>query len=113
LTAVAIRADSLDQVTVQAQRDREKLKHDVNDFVSSAIVKSRGESLMRWDHPLCPLVAGLAREPAEFVLRRLSDIARSIHVPLGKETCKPNFIVTSRKTQVRSEVVVVAKAAPL
>ena len=110
---MAISADSLDQITVQAQRDREKLKHDVNDFVSSAIVKSRGESLMRWDHPLCPLVAGLAREPAEFVLRRLSDIARSIHVPLGKETCKPNFIVTSRKTQVRSEVVVVAKAAPL
>jgi hypothetical protein len=87
-------ADSIDQITVQAQRDREKLKHDVNNFVSSAIVKSwYGESLMRWDHPVCPLVAGLAREPAEFVLHRLSDIARSIHVPLGKETCKPNFIV--------------------
>jgi hypothetical protein len=90
---IAAGADSLDQVTVQAQRDREKLKHDVNDFVSSVLVNPRDESLMRWDHPLCPLVAGLAREPAEFVLHRLSDIARSIHVPLGKENCKPNFIV--------------------
>lgn len=89
----AARADSLDQITVQAQRDREKLKHDVNDFVSSAIVKSRDESLMRWDHPVCPLVAGLDREPAEFVLHRLSDIARSAHVPLGKESCKPNLFV--------------------
>jgi hypothetical protein len=42
---------------------------------------------------MCPLVAGLEREPAEFVLHRLSDIARSAHVPLGKENCKPNFFV--------------------
>lgn len=86
-------ADSLDQITVQAQRDREKLKHEVDAFVSSAIVKSYNESLMRWDHPVCPLVAGLQLEPAEFVLRRLSDIARSAHVPLGKENCKANFFV--------------------
>ena len=46
--AVPVRADSLDQITVQAQRDREKLKHDVNDFVSSVLVKPREESLMRW-----------------------------------------------------------------
>jgi hypothetical protein len=31
-------ADSLDQITVQAQRDREKLKHEVDTFVSSVIV---------------------------------------------------------------------------
>lgn len=56
-STAAVSADFVDQITVQAQRDREKLKHDVNDFLSSAIVKSRGESLMRWDHPVCPLVA--------------------------------------------------------
>jgi hypothetical protein len=92
-TAHSVQAGTapIDQITVQA--DREKLKHEVDRFVSTAIVKSRDESMMRWDHPLCPLVAGLAREPAEFVLHRVSDIARSIHVPLAKETCKPNFIV--------------------
>src|SRR5450631_688486 len=95
LTSFAIdtRADSLDQITVQAQQDRGKLRHDVNDFVSSALVKSHDQSLMRWDHPVCPLVAGLEREPAEFVLHRLSDISRSVHVPLGKESCKPNVFV--------------------
>jgi hypothetical protein len=86
-------ADSLDQITVQAQRDRDKLKHEVDAFVSSAIVKSNDESLMRWDHPVCPLVAGLDRDLAEFVLHRLSDTARSVHAPLGKEKCKPNFFV--------------------
>jgi hypothetical protein len=48
---------------------------------------------MRWDHPVCPLVAGLTRPEGEFVLHRLSDISRSVHVPLGKEDCKPNFFV--------------------
>ena len=92
LTANSVQAaDPIDQITVQA--DREKLKHEVDGFVSSAIVKSYGESLMRWDHPMCPLVAGLEREPAEFVLFRLSEIAQAAHVPLGKEKCKPNFFV--------------------
>jgi hypothetical protein len=80
-------------VTVEAQRDVAKLKHDVDAFASSAITKSFGESYMRWDHPVCPLVAGLNRQEGEFVLHRLSDIARSVHVPLAKEDCKPNFFV--------------------
>ncbi len=35
--AIAVSADSLDSITVQAQRDREKLKHEVDTFVSSVI----------------------------------------------------------------------------
>jgi hypothetical protein len=84
---------SVPQVTVEAQRDAAKLRHDVDAFASAAITKSFGESFMRWDHPLCPLVAGLKRPEGEFVLHRLSDIARAVHVPLGKEDCKPNFFV--------------------
>ena len=84
---------SVPQVTVEAQRDAAKLRHDVDAFASSAFTKSFGESYMRWDHPVCPLVAGLKRQEGEFVLQRLSDIARSVHVPLAKEDCKPNFFV--------------------
>lgn len=81
-------------LTVEAQREsQKKLKHDVDAFVSSAVVKSFEDSLMRWDHPVCPMVAGLNRQAGEFVLYRLSDIARSAHVPLDKESCKPNFFV--------------------
>jgi hypothetical protein len=93
LSANPLRADSLDSMTVQAQRNNKKLKHDVEVFVSAAIVKSYDESLMRWDHPVCPLVAGLGLDLGEFALHRFSDIARAAHVPLGKETCKPNFII--------------------
>lgn len=84
---------SVPQVTVEAQRDAAKLRRDVDAFATSTITKSFGESYMRWDHPVCPLVAGLKREEGEFVLHRLSDIARAAHIPLAKEDCKPNFFV--------------------
>ncbi len=35
----------------------------------------------------------LPRQVGEFVLLRLSQIARSAHAPLGSETCKPNLYV--------------------
>lgn len=94
------RADAIPGVTVEAQRDREKLEREVDAFVSSAFVRS-DESLMRWDHPVCPLVAGLTREQGEFVLQRLSDIARSANAPLGQETCKANlFVIVAKKPDV-------------
>jgi hypothetical protein len=88
-------ADSLDQITVQSQRDREKLKHDVNAFVATAIVQSRyDESLERWTYaPICPLVAGLNKEQGEFILARLSKIAKTAGAPLAPEKCKPNLFV--------------------
>lgn len=85
--------DSVPGITVEAQREREKLRHDVDAFAASAMTKSYEDSFMRWDHPVCPLVAGLNRQEGEFVLHRLSNIARSVHAPLGKENCKPNFFV--------------------
>jgi hypothetical protein len=97
LTSISIpaSADSLDQITVQAQRDREKLRHEVNAFVSTAILQSHyDESLERWtDAPVCPLVAGLNKEQGEFILARLSQIVKKAGAPLGPEKCKPNFFV--------------------
>jgi hypothetical protein len=86
-------SEPIPAITVEAQREREKLRHDVDAFAASAMTKSYDDSFMRWDHPVCPLVAGLTRQEGEFVLLRLSNIARSAHVPLGKENCKPNFFV--------------------
>ena len=92
-------ADSMDTITVQAQRDKAKLEREVNKFVSSTIVQPRNydESLWRWKDQVCPLVAGLNKEQGEFVLGRLSEIAKTAGAPLGAETCKANLyvIVTS------------------
>jgi hypothetical protein len=93
-------ADSLDSITVEAQRNRDKLERAVDKFVSSAIVPPNhyDQSLWRWNDKVCPLVAGLNKEQGEFVLARLSEIAQTAGAPVGSETCKPNLyvIVTSR-----------------
>jgi hypothetical protein len=93
--AIGAAADSLDQITVQAQRNREKLRHDVNAFVSSAIVQSRYDSsLERWTYlDACPQVTGLKKAQGEFLVSRLSQIARTAGVPLAGEKCKPNFFI--------------------
>jgi hypothetical protein len=95
LTANSVRAGAapIDQITVQA--DREKLKVEVDKFVSSVIVPplNYGDTLWRWEDKVCPLVAGLDKPQGEFILARLSQIVKSVGAPLGSETCKPNFYV--------------------
>src|SRR5271169_3550267 len=73
-SAVPVSADTPESITVQAQREREKLEHDVNQFVSTAIAQSHyDKSLERWTYaPVCPLVAGVSKELGEYVLARVS-----------------------------------------
>ncbi len=93
LGALPLLADT-PAVTVTAPRELEQLRNEVDTFVSSAITRPYGDdSLLRWDQPVCPLVAGMPRAAGEFALLRLSQIARSAHVPLGSETCRPNLFV--------------------
>jgi hypothetical protein len=81
----------LDTVTVEAHR---QLQRDVDHFVSSVIVQYLNDSLSRWDEPICPLVAGLDRERAEFILGRISTVAMNAGAPLAGEHCRsPNFYV--------------------
>ena len=51
------------------------------------------ESLVRWNKPICPLVAGIPAEQGEFVLQRISQAARDAGAELAGEKCKPNFHV--------------------
>ena len=81
-------ADSLDQITVQAQR--ETLERQVRTFVSTIARQRFGDSLSMWEEPtvICPQVAGLPRDEGEFVLGRLSRLALAAGAPLGSEHCK-------------------------
>jgi hypothetical protein len=84
---------ALAQVTIEAQRA--KLEHSLDTFVSS-ITRSvpRDESLRRWRDPICPLVAGLTRDEGEYLLQRMSQIARAAGAPLDKEHCaRPNLVI--------------------
>ena len=48
----------------------------------------------RWSAaPVCPLVSGLSREEGEFILARVSEIARGAGAPLAGEDCSPNLYI--------------------
>ena len=96
-TSTLVSADSLDQITVQAQR--ETLRKQVDQFFHSAMLKPLfDESVLRWEDAVCPMVVGMIRPAGEFVLRRISELARESGVPLAKEDCKhPNLYIIVAK----------------
>ncbi len=74
------------------------LERHVDAFVR-AITRSPGlsdeDSLVRWNSPICLLVAGLTAEDVKLVSARLSQISSSSGAPLARSPCQPNFIVVS------------------
>jgi hypothetical protein len=91
-------APHIDTITVEAARQREAVERQVRTFVARIAEKPYDSSLARWQTvvPICPLVAGLAREDGEFILARVSKIAAAAGAPLAPAHCKPNlYIVVS------------------
>jgi len=83
----------LDQVTVEAHR--QQLEERVTAFVSKLAHPDFDRSLRRWLVPVCPLVAGLSQVQGEFMLARLSEVARQAGVPLAGEKCSPNLDIVA------------------
>jgi hypothetical protein len=85
----------LDTITVEAARDRKAIERKVSSFVSGIAVAPYEQSLANWQSsdPLCPLVAGMPHDDGEYMLARISKIAKAAGAPLGEENCRPNFFV--------------------
>jgi hypothetical protein len=85
----------IDSTTVIAPRDRATLENEVRSFVNTIVVKPGDESLARWQSqiPLCPLVAGLPASDGEYILSRVSTVARLVGAPLAPEHCKGNLVI--------------------
>jgi hypothetical protein len=84
-------SEELQEVTVTAHR--EELAARASKFVNEIAAVENGEGLPRWKAPICPLVSGLSREEGEFVLGRVSEIARAAGVSLAGENCRPNLYI--------------------
>lgn len=84
-------SSSLPEVVVRARRAQ--LERRVSKFVNDIVAVENGEGLARWQSRVCPLVVGLPRQEGEFILERISEIARAARVPLAGERCHPNLFV--------------------
>jgi hypothetical protein len=82
----------LESVTVEAQRRRERIDREVGQFVLSVVGTAKVESLSRWKVPICTVIVGLATAEADFVEKRVWQVARDAGVPVGDADCGPNFV---------------------
>jgi hypothetical protein len=83
--------------------DRAEFKNKLSAFVNQVTDFSFGDAnrgLARWVTKVCPLVTGLPKGMAEYILLRISDVARAVSVPLAGENCHPNlFIIVSKNPE--------------
>ena len=82
-------------VTIEASQERQAVRRRVDEFVAAVIVRPTDETLMRWNAPLCPLVAGLPKAMGEFILEHISQAARDARAPLAGTKCRPNLYVVA------------------
>lgn len=82
-------------ITIQGSRERQELRHQVDEFVAAVIVRPSDETLLRWNTPICPLVAGLPRDLGEFILEHISAAALDARAPLAGMKCRPNLYVVA------------------
>lgn len=83
----------LESVTVEAKRRRERINEQVSVFVYAIAGFGRVESLARWNVPVCVATAGLTAAEADFVKKRIAQVATDADVPVGGPACGPNFAV--------------------
>jgi hypothetical protein len=86
------------RVIVSADRgswaQRGELEPRISEFVNQIAGSNNDpEGLARWHKEVCPLVSGLPRPAAEFILARVSEVARAAGAPLAGEKCRANLYI--------------------
>jgi hypothetical protein len=84
-------SEPLQEVLVTASRIQ--LERRVAKFVYQVAALQNAEGMPRWKKRLCPQVTGLPKEEGEFVVGRISEVARAAGAPLAAEICRPNLFI--------------------
>jgi hypothetical protein len=82
-------------VTIEARQERQAVRRRVHKFVTSVIVRPWDDTLLRWNAPICPLVAGLPRAMGELILEHISQAVLDARAPLAGTKCRPNLYVVA------------------
>lgn len=83
----------LQAVTIRGTRAGRELARQVDHFVTSEVFQLSGESLIRWDTPICPLVQGLPTSFNQYIQSRITQIALAARAPVAGRHCKGNLYV--------------------
>jgi hypothetical protein len=72
----------------------ERLREMVREFVGEVAVAPQGERQMaRWDHKICPLVAGLPERQMQYMADRIAQRAHQIGIQTEGPGCRANILI--------------------
>ena len=87
--ALPLSPASAQQPTTQAPKDvvvvGQRLKDALRHFVDSVTQAGPTDQLARWNEQFCPQVIGIDAAQAEFMMRRIGEIGKSVHLRTGRD----------------------------
>ena len=78
-----------------ADAARQDMLSRVDAYVDAVSPPAAGGLYARWKAPICPSIAGLPKDVAEFLLRQLSQAVKNVDAPLAGHDCRPNLFVVA------------------
>lgn len=67
----------------------------VRGFVREVSQPANNRGLARWNRPICVGVVNLRNDVGQYVIDRISDIARELEVEAGEPGCRPNILIVA------------------
>jgi hypothetical protein len=90
-TPAAQRSAQLDEVVVEGRQ----LEALVRNFVTDVSQPANNRGLARWNRPVCVGAVNLRNEVGQYVIDRISDVARELEVEAGEPGCRPNVLIVA------------------
>ena len=67
----------------------------VRSFVTDVSQPANNRGLARWNRPICVGAVNLRSEVGQYVIDRISDVARELEVEAGEPGCRPNVLIVA------------------
>jgi hypothetical protein len=90
-TPAAQRPAQLDEVVVEGRQ----LEALVRNFVTDVSQPANNRGLARWNRPICVGAVNLRNDVGQYVIDRISDVARELEVEAGEPGCRPNVLIVA------------------
>lgn len=84
---------TIDDVVVQAQRERERAR--VARFVDSVAAPPRGRGAATWRDVVCVGVTNMQADAAQYMADRISTVATDMGLNAGPPGCRPNILISA------------------
>jgi len=81
----------LDDVVVEGRQ----LETMVRTFVTEVSQPANNRGLARWNRPICVGAVNLRHDVGQYVIDRISDVARELDVEAGEPGCRPNVLIVA------------------